>query len=93
MFGTSIPRGAVFHADSKRRREVEFSPALRERTLAAITALHSLLDSALRAPHSALPPAVYKPACEECSLFDICLPKVTENPARAERAASALFQT
>ena len=86
MFDTSIPRGAVFHADSKRRREVEFTAELRARTESAGRELHALLDSVR------VPPAVFKPACEECSLFDICLPKVTENPARAERAASALFQ-
>ena len=87
MFDTNIPRGAVFHADSKRRREVEFTAELRARTEAAGRELHALLDS------ERVPPAVFKPACEECSLFDICLPKVTENPGRAERAASALFQT
>ena len=87
MFGTSIPRGAVFHADSKRRREVEFTAELRARTEAARRELLALLDS------ERVPPAVFKPACEECSLFDICLPRVTENPGRAERAASALFQT
>jgi len=87
MFGTSILRGAVFHAESKRRREVEFTAELRARTEATGRELHALLDS------ERVPPAVFKPACEECSLFDICLPKVTENPGRAERAASALFQT
>ena len=87
MFGTSIPRGAVFHADSKRRREVEFTAELRTRTEAAGRELHAVLDS------QGVPLAVYKPSCEECSLFDICLPKVTENPGRAERAAGALFHT
>jgi len=29
MFGVTIPRGAVFHANSKRRRDVEFTPELR----------------------------------------------------------------
>ena len=87
MFGTSIPQGAVFHADSKRRREVEFTADLRERTGAAVQEVHALLDS------QRVPAAMFKPACEECSLFDICLPKVTENPGRAERAATDLFHT
>ncbi len=30
MFGVAIPRGAIFHADSKRRREVEFTAELRQ---------------------------------------------------------------
>jgi len=107
MFHTSIPRGAVFHADSKRRREVEFTPELRARTETAITALHALLDSALRAPlplsastgerdgvrcrDGSLPPAVFKPACEECSLFNLCLPKATEASNRAARLNRELF--
>jgi len=87
MFNVSIPHGAIFHADSKRRREVEFTAELRARTEAAAHELHALLDS------QRVPLAVFKPACEECSLFEVCLPKATENPGRIERAANALFRT
>ena len=93
MFSVPIPSGAVFHADSKRRREVEFNAALRQRVEQAVAELHGLLDSALNAPHSALPAAAWKPACEECSLFEICLPKATENPERIARANGNLFRT
>lgn len=87
MFGIGIPRGAIFHADSKRRREVEFSAELRLRTEQAVTALHRLLAD------QTVPPAGFKPACEECSLFDICQPKVVESPGRMDRLARQLFQT
>lgn len=87
MFNVSIPRGAVFHADSKRRREVEFTAELRDRTEAAVHELHALLN------HQLVPPAAFKPACEECSLYEICLPKATENPGRIERVAGGLFRT
>jgi CRISPR-associated exonuclease Cas4 len=86
MFRVSIPRGAVFHADSKRRREVEFTPELRQRTADAVAALHALLNSPI-------PAAVYREACEECSLFHICLPKATAGDSRAKRLADALFKT
>ena len=86
MFATSITHGAVFHADSKRRREVEFTAELRASTEVAARELHALLDSAR------VPPAVFKPACEECSLFDICLPKVTAADSRAARLTAQLFQ-
>ena len=87
MFNVSIPRGAVFHADSKRRREVEFTIELRQRTEAAAHELHALLND------QRVPAAVFKPACEECSLYEICLPKATENPGRIARAAGSLFRT
>jgi hypothetical protein len=39
-----------------------------------------------------LPPAVFKPACEECSLFEICLPRMTSAPDTLARAARRLFE-
>jgi CRISPR-associated exonuclease Cas4 len=92
MFGLSIAQGAVFHAESKRRREVPFTPELRRLTEQAIAEMREILDSALRTPHSALPQAVFKPACEQCSLYKICLPQVTSLPARLERAHRELFE-
>jgi CRISPR-associated exonuclease Cas4 len=96
MFGIPIPRGAIFHADSKRRRDVEFTPELRARTEAAASELHALLHQCeISNPKSQIPrmpPAVFKPACEECSLFQICLPKLTCADNRTRRLASQLFQ-
>ena len=97
MFGVTIPRGAIFHAQSKRRREVEFSADLRSRTEQAVAELHALLPSSeisnLRFEIPALPPARYiEGRCEECSLFEICLPKITGKDGRAERMARQLFQ-
>jgi CRISPR-associated exonuclease Cas4 len=86
MFGIVIDNGAVFHAASKRRREVEFTAELRQLTENAIAELHRLFET------QCVPQAVFKPACEECSLFDICLPKVTDGGNRGGRLASQLFQ-
>lgn len=86
MFQTKIARGAVFHADSKRRREVEFTPELRALTENAIAELRQMMEV------DEVPAAVFKPACEHCSLFDTCLPKVTGESAAVERAAQRLFE-
>jgi CRISPR-associated exonuclease Cas4 len=87
MFGKAVPRGAVFHATSKRRRDVEFTPQLRKTTEEAIAALHVL------AKEETVSRAVFKPACEECSLYEICLPKLTSRPSGLSQAAMRLFQT
>ena len=87
MFNLSIPRGAVFHADSKRRREVEFTPQLRQLTENAVMEVHALLEN------SKVPLAAFKPACRECSLYAICLPQVTSQPARLAKATAALFES
>jgi len=86
MFQTAITHGAIFHAESKRRREVEFTAELRAATAAAAAELHQLLDS------QRVPPAIFKPACEECSLFNVCLPKATRTGSRAARLAGQLFE-
>ena len=87
MFGIPIQRGAVFHAESKRRRDVIFTPELRTLTEQAIEELHHLIDA------EQAPPAQFKPACEECSLFKICLPRVTSQPPSLRRASAQLFET
>ena len=96
MFRVRVERGAVFHAASKRRREVEFTAELRKLTEEAIAELHRLVDgfqmSDLRFQMPALPPAVFKPACEECSLYEICLPQLTGAAGCVARAARQLFE-
>ena len=87
MFGRAVARGAIFHADSKRRREVEFTAELRARTEDTARQLHELLAT------ESVPPAEYKEACEECSLFEICLPKATGVGSRATKLADQLFKT
>ena len=86
MLGVTVQRGAVFHAQSKRRREVEFDPALRSLTEQAIADLHALLKS------SRIPLAIRKLACEECSLFEVCLPQATCGESRADRLSRQLFE-
>ena len=49
MLGSAVRKGAVFHAQSKRRREVEFDSALRSLTEQAIADLHALVDSSAAA--------------------------------------------
>jgi CRISPR-associated exonuclease Cas4 len=97
MFGSAIAGGAIFHAQSKRRREVEFTAALRATVEESVTGLQALLGQSeildLKFEIPRLPPAVFKPACEECSLFAICLPKATSTESRASYLSKRLFHT
>ena len=85
MFSTRVERGAVFHAASKHRREVVFTAELRDGTEKAIAALRALEES------GAVPAAIFKPQCEECSLFPMCLPQITSLPPQVTRAAEQLW--
>lgn len=93
MFGIPIERGAIFHAESKRRREVEFTPELRAMTGQAIAELHVLLSQPqVPASDTQFPKPVYRPACEECSLFEICMPKAVENDETTSSLARRLYE-
>ena len=85
MFGLDIPKGAIFHASSKRRREVELTEDLRRLTKQAIEAVRRLIEE------EAVPQAVHKPQCSECSLFDHCLPEITSAPPTLARAYRDVF--
>lgn len=86
MFGRPIGGGAVFHAASKRRREVEFTGELRALVERSLGELRGMIEA------RRVPPAVFKAGCEECSLFEICLPRAASEEGRAGRLARQLFQ-
>lgn len=69
MLGRPVPRGAIYHASSRHRREVAVTPELRhmvEET--ANTIRYMLVDGRL-------PPPANDDRCRECSLKDICQPE------------------
>jgi CRISPR-associated exonuclease Cas4 len=68
MLGCTVPRGAIFHHASRRRREVVFDAGLRSHLLTTIADLNNLIAS------QTLPPPVADARCKDCSLIDACLP-------------------
>jgi CRISPR-associated exonuclease Cas4 len=85
MLGLAVPAGAVFHVQSKRRRDVLFDADLRRRTEDAAVRLHALLASGVT------PPPIVHPKCKQCSVYGLCLPELVAAPARFRRAADGLF--
>ncbi len=85
MTGQPVPKGAIFHHSSRRRREVEFTPALREKVEQTANQIRLMLASRM------LPPAVNDARCKHCSLQDSCLPSVVNEKERFKRLAGTLF--
>jgi len=85
MTGQSVPKGAIFHHSSRRRREVEFTPPLREKVEQSVVEIRSMLASRI------LPPAVNDARCKNCSLQDSCLPSVVAEKTRLRRLEESLF--
>jgi CRISPR-associated exonuclease Cas4 len=78
MLGVPVPAGAIFHAGSRRRREVNFVPELRRTTMAAAARLHELVN------RGQVPRAQLLPRCSGCSLRDVCLPEAFSAPMAEE---------
>lgn len=71
MTGQTVPEGALFYGQSRRRTVVPFDAELRS-LVATITAeIRTCLN------HGILPPPVHDPArCDACSLRELCRPQM-----------------
>lgn len=76
MFKVEIRRGFIYHAMSKRRREVLLDESLRNETIQTIKLVRELLQG------EKIPKAELKPRCDGCSLDGICLPKLSDENER-----------
>lgn len=72
MLHTSIPSGALFYGQTRRRLDVNFDDKLRRETEAAAMQVRLLLES------RKTPKPVYEKRCENCSLMLDCLPKAIQ---------------
>lgn len=76
MLGATVPAGALFYAQTRRRTEVPFDAELRRLTEETAVRLHRLFASGVT------PKAVREPKCDHCSLLDVCLPESASHSAR-----------
>jgi len=85
MTGKPVPKGAIYHFTSRRRREVFISEALRERLNTVIVNIRAVLQV------GALPPPVNDKRCNQCSLKEICQPEAIANQHAIKLARRGLF--
>jgi len=77
MLNTTVPEGALYHGQTRRRQVVTFDDPLRRRTQGLARELHELIHS------GRVPPPDRGPKCRYCSLSPACLPKLP--PTRSAR--------
>lgn len=81
MSGRTVPEGALFYADSKRRRVVRITPELRAEVANTADAVRAMLASGL------IPAPVNDERCQACSLRELCQPAaLAARETRAELA-------
>ena len=80
MTSRSIPAGALYYGETKRRVEVSFDAELRALTETTIAQLRGIFSSGLT------PRAIYRAdRCRACSLLELCRPKSIARPVVAWR--------
>ena len=85
MLGLPVPRGAVYHFSSRKRREVSFTPELRQRVCESVADIRIILQA------EALPTAPADARCRNCFLVESCLPYMVANRARLPTLQRRLF--
>lgn len=86
MTGKPVPFGAIYHASSRRRREVAITAELRQ----AVETCVAEVRAALRG--LTLPPPLNDKRCRECSLAELCQPVLLAKRERRGRFAKTLFE-
>ena len=89
MVGRQVPRGALYHHRSRRRREVLFDLRLRQEVEITTALVRALLRS------GKLPPPAADRRCRDCSLVDRCMPFVFDRlqTGKEGRGESGSFRT
>lgn len=78
MLQTQVPEGALFYGKNRRRHQVQFGSALREKTAQIVRDLHHLVASRNFV-------AQEKSAkCKYCSLRQVCLPEISQRHQHVE---------
>ena len=85
MLGQPVTHGAIFHASSRRRRELAVTSALRDLVRETTAAIREMLQG------GRLPRPVNDARCRECSLQEICQPAALTSEARQRELRDALF--
>lgn len=91
MHGCIVPRGALFYGKTRRRHNINFDDELRQITLDAINHCRHIIES------GQTPKPIYSTSkCRNCSLKDICHPKIFNKNAKAwlsRKIATSLEET
>jgi CRISPR-associated exonuclease Cas4 len=79
MLSVSVPTGALFYGQTRRRLDVSFTDVLRNETERAAEEAHRIINSGMT------PAPVYGKRCKNCSLVGQCLPNRTGKESSVRR--------
>jgi CRISPR-associated exonuclease Cas4 len=76
MTGQVVTCGYVYYAQTHQRQPIVLSPQLRSQTITTIAVIREVMQT------GRMPPAIYGPRCQGCSLYDQCLPQAVNKVNR-----------
>jgi len=76
MLNVEIQQGALFYGQTRRREDVVFDEELRQETEDVAKKVHMLIESGVT------PKAEYSKKCKKCSLYELCMPKVSNKASK-----------
>lgn len=85
--GVPVNKGAIYHQQSRRRREVVVDARLREAVETAAREVHRLLSNK-KLP----PPTEDVRRCPQCSLIEICQPELARATGKLSTLSKHLFE-
>src|SRR4030067_119403 len=71
MLNVEIKNGALYYGRTRRREDIVFDERLRLETEGAARKVHALIES------GTTPKPEYSKKCKKCSLYELCMPKVS----------------
>ena len=83
---TSIPTAAIYHIQTRRRREVSIDLKLRNEVIASIKAVINLLNG-----RQCPSPTEHVKRCPQCSLIELCNPELLNEKSRLQQLSAQLF--
>lgn len=70
MLCCSVPEGALYYGENRRRQEIEFDADLRKKVISAVNEMHDLYQKGYT------PKVRPTKSCNACSLKNLCVPKL-----------------
>lgn len=86
MLGIILEYGYMYYGETKHRHRVDFNDVLRERVKTLAVKMHLLYAK------GETPLAVKGKRCKNCSMLDICLPKLGKGGKKAEIYMAGVFE-
>lgn len=84
MLCCTVPEGALYYGEPRRRTVVAFTPELRRQVTESLTEMHHLYD------RHYTPKAKPTRACNACSLKELCLPQLMKSRSVADYLRDAV---